>query len=207
MANYTPDEVLGFWFPQRIEPDHAALVRRMEWWFRGGADAEILARFVLLTHAAARGDYDYWSRDARSRLALIIVLDQFSRTVYRGSTRAYEQDPQARALVREGMGNGHYDAIRDPWQKTFFFLPLGHSEELADLEWVVQLAEDLACEAPEEQRRMLEFSASQARGHRDVVARFGRHPHRNRILHRESTTDELEYLSRNELVHLREAPR
>lgn len=207
MANYTPDEVLGFWFLPRAEQDHAALTRRMEWWFRGGTDAGILARFVLLTHAAARGEYDYWAREARSRLALILVLGQFSRTVYRGTARVYEQDPRARALVREGIANGHYDALRDPWQKTFFFLPLGHSEELADLEWVVQLAEDLAYEAPEQQRRMLEFSASQARGHRDVVARFGRHPHRNGILHRESTADELEYLARNELVHLREAPR
>lgn len=207
MPTYLPNEVLGFWFPVRPERDHAAMAQRMEWWFRGGTDAGILARFAPLTAAAACGEYDHWSKDARSRLALILVLDQFSRTVYRGTARAYEQDPKARALVREGIANGHYEALDDPWQKTFFVLPLGHSEELADLEWVVQLAEDLAYDAPEGQRRMLEFSASQARGHRDVIARFGRQPHRNGILHRESTRDELEYLARNELVHLRAAPR
>lgn len=207
MKVYPPAEVLGFWFPPHIENDHAAMARRIEWWFRGGTDAEILARFAPLTAAAAYGEYDHWSKEASSRLALILVLDQFSRTVYRGTAHAYAQDPRARALVREGIANGHYEALDDPWQKTFFVLPLGHSEELADLDWVVQLTEDLVHEAPDGHRRMLEFSVSQARGHRDVIARFGRQPHRNEILRRQSTPDELEYLARNEPVHLRQAPR
>jgi uncharacterized protein (DUF924 family) len=203
---YSPDEVLEFWFPARMEQDHAAMAGRMEWWFRGGADPGILARFAPLTAAAAYGEYDHWSKDARSRLALIVVLDQFSRTVYRGTARAYEQDPKARAAVREGIANGHYEALGDPWKKTFFVLPLGHSEDLADLDWVVQLTEDLAYEGPEEHRRLLEFSASQARAHRDVVAQFGRQPHRNEILRRQSTSEELEYLARNQLVHQRAVP-
>jgi uncharacterized protein (DUF924 family) len=96
---------------------------------------------------------------------------------------------------------------RPPWEKTFFFLPLGHSEELAHLEHAVKLAEELAEQAPPELRRILEHSASQARGHRDVIARFGRHPHRNAVLGRGSTPEELEYLASGQLVHTRPLPR
>jgi uncharacterized protein (DUF924 family) len=85
-------------------------------------------------------------------------------------------------------------------------MPLGHSEELADLEHAVALAEQLAREAAPEMRRWMEHSASQARGHRDIVARFGRQPHRNEILGRPSTAEELAYLARGELVHLRPLP-
>ena len=94
-----------------------------------------------------------------------------------------------------------------PWEKTFFFLPLGHAEELASVEVAVRLAEELAAQAPPELRPVLEHSASQARRHRDVIARFGRHPHRNAVLGRQSTSEELEYLARGELVHQRALPR
>jgi uncharacterized protein (DUF924 family) len=142
----------------------------------------------------------------RSRLALIIVLDQFSRSLYRDTAQAYAQDAKALALALEGIRIGHYGALDTPWEKTFFLLPLGHSEELAHLERAVALAEELAAGAPPEFRKVLEHSASQARGHRDVIARFGRQPHRNVPLGRRSTADELEYLARGELVHKRALP-
>ena len=110
------------------------------------------------------------------------------------------------ALAVEGIEIGHYAALETPWQKTFFFLPLGHSEELAHLEIAVRLAEELVEQGPSEIRRVLEHSASQARGHRDVIARFGRHPHRNAILGRESTPEELAYLAGGQLVHTRSLP-
>jgi len=203
----TPDDILRFWFPERPETDHAAMARRMEWWFHGGADAQIMERFASLPEFAARGGLNAWATNAPSRLALILVLDQFSRTVYRGTARAYAQDPMARALSMVGIEIGHYAALEDPWQKTFFFLPLGHSENLRHLNLAVSLAEELARESSEGQRRMLEHSASQAHGHRNVVARFGRQPHRNEVLGRTSTPEELAYLARGELVHLREVPR
>jgi uncharacterized protein (DUF924 family) len=200
------EDVLRFWFSSLPHGDHAAMARQMEWWFRGGADAEIVERFPPLLDRAQRGDLDSWSHSPRSRLALIIVLDQFSRTLHRGTAQAFAQDPKALALALEGIENGHYAALETPWEKTFFFLPLGHSEDLTKLEQVVKLAEELVKEAPEEMRAMLEFSANQARGHRDIIARFGRHPHRNEVLGRQSTPQELDYLAAGQLVHTRPLP-
>lgn len=200
------EEVLRFWFPDLRDAEAARIGRQFEWWFRGGADAEIAARFAPLLEAAARGELDAWSEAPRSRLALIVVLDQFPRSLHRNTAKAYAQDAKARALAEDGIEIGHYAALATPFEKTFFLLPFGHSEELAHLERAVALAEQVAREAPPELRAILEHSASQARGHRDVVARFGRQPHRNAALGRESTPDELEYLARGEFVHQRSIP-
>jgi uncharacterized protein (DUF924 family) len=202
-----PEEVLRFWFPPHLRDDHAVMARQFEWWFRGGADSEIGERFADLLERAARGELDDRGSVPRSRLALIIVLDQFSRSVFRGTPRAFAQDPKALALALEGIELGHYAALASPWEKTFFSMPLGHSEESKHLAMAVDLAEELARHATPERRKVLEHSASQARGHRDVVARFGRQPHRNAILGRQSTPEENEYLAKGELVHLRAVPR
>jgi uncharacterized protein (DUF924 family) len=201
------EEVLRFWFPDLSSADHARIVRQFEWWFRGGADGAICERFANLLERAIRGDLDPWARQARSRLALIIVLDQFSRSLFRNTARAFAQDPKALDLAREGIEIGHYAALATPWEKTFFFLPLGHSEDLSHVQKALRLAEELVEPAPAEFQKILQHSASQARGHRDVIARFGRHPHRNAILGRQSTPEELEYLARGEFVHTREVPK
>jgi uncharacterized protein (DUF924 family) len=201
------EDVLVFWFPPTLRNDHATMVRQFEWWFRGGADPAIAERFSQLLERATRGELDEWAQAPRSRLALIIVLDQFSRSLYRDTALAFAQDPKGLALALEGIENGHYEALKTPWEKTFFFLPLGHSEDLMNLELAIRLADGLVEQAPAELRRVLEHSASQARGHRDVIARFGRHPHRNAILNRQSTPEELEYLAGGQLVHMRPIPR
>jgi uncharacterized protein (DUF924 family) len=200
------EEVLQFWFPPHLSDDHTVMVRQFEWWFRGGADSAITRRFSSLLERAARGALDHWGHEPRPRLALILVLDQFSRSLYRDTARAFAQDPQALALALQGIENGHYAALTTPWEKTFFFLPLGHSEELTHLERAIKLAEELVEQAPAELRRVLEHSAAQARGHRDVIARFGRQPHRNAVLGRPSTPEELAYLASGQLVHLRALP-
>jgi uncharacterized protein (DUF924 family) len=202
----TPEDVLDFWFPPAPAADHAAWVRQADWWFGGGSNAAIAARFARLADEAARGRLDHWSRQPRSRLALIIALDQFPRALYPGTPRAYAQDAAALALALEGLEIGHYASLATPWEKTFFFMPLGHSEELRYVETAVTLAEALAAEAPLGLERMLHHSVSQARGHRDVIATFGRHPHRNAILGRTSTPAEIAYLSRGRFVHLRRPP-
>jgi uncharacterized protein (DUF924 family) len=201
------EEVLQFWFPQSLRNDHATMVRQFEWWFRGGADSAIVERFSPLLERATRGELDDWAQAPQSRLALIIVLDQFSRSLYRDTTRAFGQDPKALALSLEGIEIGHYGALRTPWEKTFFLLPLGHSEDLKNLELAIRLADELVEQAPAELHRVLAHSASQARGHRDVIARFGRHPHRNAVLNRQSTPEELDYLAAGQLVHTRPIPR
>ncbi|HZR82927.1 MAG TPA: DUF924 family protein [Candidatus Binatia bacterium] len=201
------EQVLDFWFPRRMSEDREALARQAEWWFRGGADAAIVERFRPLLERAERGELNAWSGEARSRLALILVLDQFSRTIHRGTARAYAQDANAVALALEGIDAGHYAALATPWQKTFFMLPLGHSEDLRHVERAVALAEELVAEASEPCRWWFEFSAGQARANRDEIRRFGRHPHRNEILGRRSTAEELEHLARGELIHTRPVPR
>ncbi len=200
------EDVLRFWFPNRPSRDQAAMVRQWEWWFCAGADADVTEHFSPLLEQATRGELDAWSGEPRSRLALIIVLDQFSRTIHRGTAQAFAQDPKACALTLQGIDLGHYAALDTPWEKTFFFLPLGHSEDLRNLDLAVKLADELVEESPQEYRSLLEFSAAQARRHWDVIARFGRHPHRNEPLGRQSTTEELDYLASGQLVHKRPMP-
>jgi uncharacterized protein (DUF924 family) len=137
------EDVLRFWFPEGLRDEHATMVRQFEWWFRGGADSAVVERYCGLLERAAQGECERWSEQPRSRLALIIVLDQFSRSIHRGTARAFAQDPKALALALEGIEIGHYAALDTPWEKTFFFLPLGHSEALAHLETAVELAEAL----------------------------------------------------------------
>jgi len=205
VASEAFEDVLRFWFPTRLA--EGVTPEQLDWWFAGGSDAEILRRFRPLHERAVRGALDGWSRAARSRLALILVFDQFSRTLHRGSADAFAQDARAQALTLEGLENGHCASLGSAWEKTFFFLPLGHSEELAHQQRAVSLAEALAREATPAERPLLEHSASQARGHRDVIARFGRHPHRNAVLGRESTPEELAYLAKGDLVHQRRPPK
>jgi uncharacterized protein (DUF924 family) len=200
------EEVLKFWFPRLPDGDLAARVRQFDWWFRGGGDAEIVARFSPLLERAIQGELDDWAREPRSRLALILILDQFSRTIYRGHARSYAQDERACALAIEGIENGHYATLETPWERTFFFLPLGHAEDLQHIEMAIDLADRLVSDSPLEYRSLLEFSAAQARRHRDVIARFGRQPHRNNILGRHSTPAELEYLATGQLVHKQPFP-
>ena len=202
-----PEDILSFWFPPGLALDEATHRRQFEWWFRGGADAAISERFAPTLEAASRGELDAWAAAPESRLALIVVLDQFSRTLHRDTARAFAQDDKAQALAVDGLERGHYHQLRTVWEKTFFLLPLGHAERQDLLEGCVGLAAALVDEAPGHLRRIYEFSANQARGHRDVIARFGRHPHRNAVLGRQSTTAELAYLASGELVHRRPLPR
>jgi uncharacterized protein (DUF924 family) len=200
------ERVLNFWFPAHLRDDPAVLREQFAWWFGGGADARIKREFMPLLELASFGALNHWAYFAHSRLALIIVLDQFSRSAYKGTARMYAQDHKALELTAEGMLDGHYQALQSPWEKTFFFMPFGHAEDVVHLNTAVWYAEQLAAQATPGARTMLEHSAAQARAHRDVVARFGRQPHRNSILGRPSTPDELEYIERGEFVHQRPIP-
>jgi uncharacterized protein (DUF924 family) len=179
----------------------------MQWWFGGGpeVDREISERFAEVLKQARRGELDHWAEPPRGRLALIVVLDQFSRNVYRGSPLSYAQDPEALELAVGGIDAG-MDRELSPMERIFFWMPLGHSEDLALQERVVRHQEEEAANAPPHLREMAEFGISQARAVRDVIARFGRHPHRNEILGRESTTEELKYLRTKTPPHLRRPP-
>jgi uncharacterized protein (DUF924 family) len=176
---------------------------------RGGADQSIVEHFSRTTERAARGELDIWASTPRGRLALIVVLDQFSRSVWRDSPRAFAQDPQALALALEGHRNGDYDTLETVWEKAFFNMTLGHCEGpdlLERLEKVIDLSRALLEESPGHLKPMYEFNAQQPVEHRKVIAAFGRHPHRNRILERASTLEELTYLERGAFPHLRDVP-
>ncbi len=167
-----------------------------------------MEHFAPLLERAIRGELADWSQEPRSRLALIIVLDQFSRVIYQGSALAFAQDEQACALTIEGIEIGHYAALATPGEKTFFFLPLSHAEQnwARNQELVVSLADELVATALPEHQAMLEFSAAQAHRHREVLNKFERHPHRNELLGRRSTPAELEYLAGGQLIHTRPLP-
>jgi len=199
----TSDDILRFWFPPGLDADEETHRRQLEWWFRGGADQAIVQSFTDVLEAAAAGQLDHWAEQPRSRLALIIVLDQFSRSVYRDTARAYAQDAKALALSLEGMDNGHFAQIPTAWERMFFLLPLAHSESLVLHDRLVALCEARLPEVPEQLRGIYAFSVSQARGHRDVIARFGRHPHRNDVLGRISSEEERTYIAKGEFVHQR----
>jgi uncharacterized protein (DUF924 family) len=198
----TPEDILAFWFPPGLDADEETHRRQFQWWFGGGANEAILARYRPVLEAACRGELP-WTTTPHARLALIIVLDQFSRTVWQGTAQAFAQDSLAQQLTLEGLECGHYAELRTVWQKTFFVLPLGHAEQQDLLDRCALLCEALVREAPAHLQRLYAFSASQAQGHRDVVARFGRQPHRNAVLGRTSTEQELAYLATGELVHRR----
>jgi uncharacterized protein (DUF924 family) len=205
----SPEDVLSYWFPEDdiFEADQETFGRQMQWWFQGGpeVDREISQRFTDVLEQARRGELDHWADTPRGRLALIVVLDQFSRNVYRGSPLSYSQDEKALELAVEGIEAG-MDRELTPMERIFFWMPLGHSEDPTYQERIVQHQEELAANAPPHLRAMAEFGVSQAKAARDVIARFGRHPHRNEILGRASTSEELEYLRTETPPHLRRPP-
>src|SRR3712207_4723228 len=205
----SPEKVLSYWFPEKdiFDADQETFGRQMQWWFAGGpeVDRQITERFAEVLEQARRGELDHWADTPRGRLALIVVLDQFSRNVYRGSPLSYAQDEKALQLAVEGIELGMDRKLSSP-ERFFFWLPLGHSEDLALQERSVSHAEEEAANAPSHRRAGAEFEVSQAKATRDVIARFGRHPHRNEILGRESTPEELEYLRTETPPHLRRPP-
>jgi len=202
------EEVLSYWFPEDlVDADLETLRRHGKRWMAGGpeVDREITERFGALLERARGGELDHWADTPRERLALIIVLDQFSRNIYRGSPLSYSQDNKALRLSLEGIELGMDRELR-PVERNFFWLPLGHSEDLTLHERSVEHAEEEAANASPHLRAMAEFGVSQARAARNVIARFGRHPHRNEILGRDSTPEELEYLRTETPPHLRQPP-
>jgi uncharacterized protein (DUF924 family) len=175
-------EILDFWFGT-AELDGGIEMREI--WFRSTAefDAEIESRFLSVHEAAARGEHDALMATPKGALALIIVLDQFPRNLFRGSARSFATDSKAREIAHSAVDNG-FDKGFDAWAKVFMYLPFEHSEDLADQDRGVALMSGM----PEER------TVKAAREHRDVIARFGRFPHRNAVLGRINTPEEEEYL-------------
>ena len=185
----TPEDVLRFWFAD--EPVDATIDARTRRWFGGGAalDQAVLARFGQAIRKAASGDLDSWACSAPGRLALILLMDQFTRNAFRSSAEAYALDARAVRLCLEGLATGH-DRSLTPIERLFFYLPLLHSERLADQTSGVECFRLLRAQVQGHETRYFRAWLRLARRHRRVIARFGRFPHRNAILGRRATLRE-----------------
>lgn len=202
---FNPEQVLDLWFPdnghQNDRATHAAFWdERMQ----GGMDAIIIERFAELTVAAARGELDHWAETPRGRLALLIALDQFPRSLWRDTPAAFGQDIKSCRLALETAAVG-LDAY-EPWEATFFVIAISHCEgpdHLARFDLISELSEGIIARLPEHLSDMAEgFRAQNARV-RGVVERFGRHPHRNPIYGRISTPEEEAYIATGDFPHKR----
>jgi uncharacterized protein (DUF924 family) len=182
------DDVLDFWFGREGEPGYGEF--RAEWFRKDPAfDAEVTERFASLYEEAAAGDLDGWRDDARSCLALVILLDQFPRNMFRGDGRTHATDGKALETSKYSVEHA-LDRELPAFQRMFLYMPFMHSESVEDQHRSVELFERLAGEegAPD--------VVSYAVAHRDIVEQFGRFPHRNEILGRETTPEEAVFLTK-----------
>ena len=192
---YDSDELLEFWFgppPRRV----ADVQARMKLWFDSdaGMDETIAERYVPLTEAAAAGELDPWADQPRSRLALILALDQLPRNIYRGDALAFAQDARALKLTLDGTSAG-MDRKLKALERLFFYMPLQHSEDLETQDASVATYRALMADAGPLEQDALALSFDFAQQHRDLVARFGRFPHRNGPLGRQASAAEEGYLA------------
>ena len=190
----TPATVLDFWFGNAGGDTATAQAQQKLWWSKNETvDADIRNRFGGLVEAAASGRHDDWALDPRGRLALILLFDQFPRNMYRDTPRAFAYDPLACKLALDGIAANSDRTLRSI-ERVFFYLPLEHAESPELQERCVALFTSLAAGAPEADRKTFAGYVDYAVRHRDVIHRFGRCPHRNRILGRASTPEETDFL-------------
>ena len=190
----TAATVLDFWFGDAGSDAATAEAQQKLWWSKNETvDAGIRKQFSGLVEAAASGRHDDWAPDPHGRLALILLFDQFPRNMYRDTPRAFAHDPLACRLALDGIA-ANYDRALRPIERVFFYLPLEHAESPGLQERCVALFTALAAGVAEADRKIFTGYVEYAVRHRDVIHRFGRFPHRNRILGRASTPEETEFL-------------
>jgi len=172
------EEIIAFW--EEAGPE--------KWFSKDEAfDVQIRERFLATYEAAATGELAGWTETAHGTLALLILLDQFPRNMFRGDRRTYATDSTALAIAEDAVADGYHQVFKPPMSR-FFILPFTHAEDLAAQERSVAFNEELGDEE----------GLKWARHHRDIIARFGRFPHRNAILGRTNTPEEEAFLSENE---------
>ncbi|MDO8860838.1 DUF924 family protein [Haliea sp. E1-2-M8] len=188
------DAILDYWFGD--SDDDAAVARGQQqlWWAKNTeTDAAIREQFEPEVIAAGAGELDHWRSSTPGWLALIILCDQFPRNIYRDAPRAFALDPVARALCLEGLARGMDQQLR-PIQRVFCYLPLEHAEDLEHQHRAVALFQHLAATAADTERDTFDGFLDYALRHRAIIERFGRFPHRNAILGRESSAEEIAFL-------------
>jgi len=184
-------ELLEFWFGP---PGTAALAESTKWWKKDAAfDAEIKTRFGSAHELAAAGKLDAWKATPRGRLALVILLDQFSRSIHRNEPRAFAQDARARDLTLEALDSGE-DRQLEPIERCFLYMPLMHSEDSDLQRKCIAAFAVLADKAPPDLTKYVANNLDYAKKHAEIIERFGRFPHRNDVLGRDSTSEEIAFL-------------
>lgn len=188
------EKILEFWFgtfPNAWTGDAS----KYDMWFSNGAtfDSEIFSTFGSDYFRAVEGELESWSESPRGRLALIILFDQFSRHIHRGAAESFAQDEKSQQLCIEGISAGD-DLNLHPVERSFFYLPLEHAEDIERQNLAVEAYRQLIQDVPEQYRKPFEASLEWAEKHRYVIEQFGRFPELNEILGRESTADEIAFV-------------
>lgn len=184
MSEDIQQAVLDFWFGAPGSPEHG---EHRDIWFRGRTtafDEEIRDQFLDVHERAAAGEFDHWKESAQGCLALCLVLDQFPRNMFRMTPRAFATDPKALEIAKHALAAGFWDQVSQV-EAHFLFLPFEHSEDLADHDIAAELVPRLG-------RKRSEKAAAE---HRELIEKFGRYPHRNEIVGRESTLDEIAHMA------------
>ena len=185
MTTDKAQNILNFWFKESLPEE---LFRQKD-----SFDKKIRDRFFNDYEKAIINEYDDWQDDPKSCLALIILLDQFSRNLFRNHKKAFEQDHKCRLIVNEAIDRGDLEKL-DIDEKLFFLLPLLHSEEISDHVYVNNLSN-----VHLKNHSQITLIKKSWKTHTDVLKRFKRYPHRNRILERQSTPEEIEFLNQTNL--------
>lgn len=191
----TAASIRSFWFGEEFDDAASARAQAALWWSKDAQmDALIRQRFAESSELAAQGALDAWRTTAVGSLSLILLCDQFPRNMYRNTGQAFSLDAVARKIASEAIAAGQDDELR-LIERVFMYLPFEHSESIEDQERALALFEDLARQAPIAHQQIFEGFLNFARRHYEVILRFQRFPHRNLILGRASSPDELEFLS------------
>jgi uncharacterized protein (DUF924 family) len=190
----TITEIHDFWFGE-LDENGVCRTDRNALWFGAdeATDAHCRDRFGAALALALAGKLDSWASTDRGLVALVVLLDQFSRNIHRGAAQAFDGDPMALALAQDTIASGRHLCL-PVIHRVFLYLPLEHSEDLALQDTCVSLFEELA--KASDHAQFASFTRYAA-AHRDVIAKFGRFPHRNALLGRQSTPDELAYLEQH----------
>lgn len=194
MSTKTIDEITTFWLGPALDSPQAAADRR-DWWYKGGkpVDDEIRARFGPLVARACEGELSDWPETSNGAFAMILLLDQFTRNLYRGTPDAYLGDARAFEIVKQTIAS-KLDLALHPVARIWLYHPYHHAESVADQDKGLALLNDILESAPELWHAYIQRSIKGWTRHRNIVARFGRFPHRNRVLDRTSTPEEITFM-------------
>ncbi|MFJ3052173.1 DUF924 family protein [Pseudomonas nitroreducens] len=195
MAAAPWQSLLDWWFGNALDANEVAAQRNALWFGKSACqDVDSENRFGGLVRQALDGGLQEWEREPQSWLALILLLDQLPRMVFRDTPRAYAGDARAQQLVRQGLAAG-FDRQLPRIERVFVYIVLEHAEDLASQDQAVRLYEELQSESSDSEKVLFAGYLAYARKHQVVIDRFGRFPHRNLILGRDSTAEEAQFLT------------